>query len=80
MFPVPPLFRLIQKESGTDWKEMYKVFNMGHRFEIYTSPETAEHIIKIAQGFSIDAQLVGRVEKTEGKKLTIHSEFGKFTY
>ena len=80
MFTVPPLFRIIQEQSGTDWKEMYKVFNMGHRFEIYTSPETAEEIIGIANSFNIDAQIVGRVEPFEGKKLTIKTEEGTFFY
>lgn len=80
LFPVPPLFRIIQEESGTDWKEMYKVFNMGHRFEIYTSPEVAEEIISIAGSFNIDARIVGRVEPFEGKKLTIKTEEGEFVY
>ncbi|MBN1924263.1 MAG: phosphoribosylformylglycinamidine cyclo-ligase [Prolixibacteraceae bacterium] len=80
LFPIPPLFEIIQKESGTDWKEMYQVFNMGHRFEIYTSPEVAERIIEISHSFNVDAQIVGRVEAHKGKKLTIESEFGKFEY
>ena len=80
MFPVPPLFKLIQEQSGTNWHEMYKVFNMGHRFEIYTSPEFADDIIAISKEFNVDAQIVGRVEEAEGKKLTIESEFGKFEY
>ncbi len=80
MFPVPPLFKLIQEQSGTDWKEMYKVFNMGHRFEIYTSPEVAEEIISISKLFNIDAQIIGKVEPFEGKKLTIDSEKGIFEY
>lgn len=80
MFPVPPLFQIIQEQSGTDWKEMYKVFNMGHRFEIYTKPEVAEDIISISKSFNIDAQIVGRVEPFEGKKLTINSEKEKFVY
>jgi phosphoribosylformylglycinamidine cyclo-ligase len=80
MFPVPPLFRIIQEQSGTDWKEMYKVFNMGHRFEIYTSPTVAEEIISIAGTFNIDARIVGRVEPFEVKKLTIKTEEGKFVY
>ena len=79
MFDVPPLFKLIQAESGTDWKEMYKVFNMGHRMEIYVHPEHAERIIAISKSFNIEAQVVGRIE--EGKKsLTIRSEFGEFLY
>lgn len=79
MFPLPPLFSIIQKESGTDWKEMYKVFNMGHRMEIYVRPETANDIIAISKGFNIDAQIVGHVE--EGRRsLTIKSEFGEFDY
>lgn len=79
MFPVPPLFRAIQEESQTDWSEMYKVFNMGHRLEVYVAPEMAEKVIAIANSFNIDAQIVGRIE--EGKKtLTIKSEFGEFNY
>ncbi|MDD7319189.1 MAG: AIR synthase-related protein [Prevotella sp.] len=79
MFDVPPLFRLIKEQSGTDWKEMYKVFNMGHRMEIYLSPEYADRVIEIARSFNIDARIVGRVE--EGRKsLTIRSEFGEFDY
>lgn len=80
LFPVPPLFRIIREQSGTDWKEMYKVFNMGHRFEIYTSPKLAEEIISIAGSFNIDARVVGRVEPFEGKKLTIKTEEGEFVY
>ncbi len=80
LFPIPPLFKMIQEESGTDWKEMYKVFNMGHRMEIYVSPEIAEEIIAISKSFNIDAQIVGRVEKNEGKKLTINSPYGEFVY
>jgi len=80
MFPVPPLFKLIQEQSGTDWKEMYKVFNMGHRFEIYCDADTASEIITIAESFGIDAQIIGKVEPFEGKKLTIISEKGKFEY
>ena len=80
LFAVPPLFKMIQEESGTEWQEMYKVFNMGHRMEIYVAPEIAEEIIQISKSFNIDAQIVGRVEASEGKKLTITSEFGEFTY
>lgn len=79
LFAVPPLFRLIQKESGTDWREMYKVFNMGHRMELYVHPDIAPRIIDISRSFNIDAQVVGRVE--EGKRsLTIQSEYGEFEY
>jgi phosphoribosylformylglycinamidine cyclo-ligase len=79
MFPVPPLFKAIHEQSGTDWAEMYKVFNMGHRLEVYVSPEDAERVIEISKSFNIDAQIVGRIE--EGKKsLTIKSEFGEFNY
>ena len=79
MFPVPPLFRTIAKESGTDWSEMYKVFNMGHRLEIYLSPEHADKVIEISKSFNIDAQVIGHIE--EGKKsLTIKSEFGDYYY
>lgn len=82
MFAVPPLFKLIQKESGTDWKEMYKVFNMGHRFEFYVPKEIAADIIRISEEFGIPAQIVGRVEAADerGKLLTIKSEFGEFEY
>ena len=80
LFPTPPLFKLIQDQSGTDWKEMYKVFNMGHRMEIYLSPEDANDVIEIAQSFGIEAQIVGRVEDSTEKKLTIISEYGKFEY
>jgi phosphoribosylformylglycinamidine cyclo-ligase len=80
LFPVPPLFKMIQEESGTDWKEMYKVFNMGHRMEIYTSEETAQAIIEMSKSFGIDAQIIGRVEAFEGKQVTISSEFGEFIY
>lgn len=80
LFACPPLFKLIQEESGTNWAEMYKVFNMGHRMEIYVKPELAEEIIRISKSFNIDAQVVGRVEAHAGKKLTIESEFGKFEY
>lgn len=79
MFPVPPLFKLIHDESGTDWREMYMVFNMGHRLEVYVNPEDAQTVIDTANGFNIDAQVVGRIE--EGKRsLTIKSEFGEFNY
>lgn len=80
LFPVPPLFQLIQKESKTDWREMYKVFNMGHRMEIYLPREQADRVIEIAQSFNIDAQIIGRVEAAESKSLTITSEFGSFEY
>ena len=79
MFPVPPLFKAIIKESGTDYAEAYKVFNMGHRLEVYLSPEDAERVIEISRSFNIDAQVIGRIE--EGRKsLTIKSEFGTFEY
>lgn len=80
LFPVPPLFRLIQGQSGTDWKEMYKVFNMGHRMELYVPEHIAASIIAVSKSFNIDAQIVGRVEASSGNKLTIQSEFGTFTY
>ena len=80
LFPVPPLFRIIQEQSGTDWKEMYKVFNMGHRLEVYLSPEHAEEVIAISKSFNIDAQIVGRVEESDKKELIIKSEFGEFIY
>lgn len=80
MFPIPPLFALIQKESGTPWAEMYKVFNMGHRMEIYVKPESTEKVIEIAAGFGIDARIIGRVEDAETNKLTIKTEAGVFEY
>jgi phosphoribosylformylglycinamidine cyclo-ligase len=80
LFPVPPLFKMIQEESGTDWQEMYKVFNMGHRMELYVPQEIADEIISISKSFGVDAQIVGRVEESATKKLTINSEFGTFTY
>ena len=80
LFAVPPLFKLIHDQSGTSWHEMYKVFNMGHRFEIYADNEAANGIIAIAQSFNIDAQIIGYVESYNGKKVTIHSEFGTFEY
>ena len=80
MFELPPLFKLIQEESDTDWKEMYKVFNMGHRMELYVPEEIAEDIIVISKSFNVDAQIIGRTEEFEGKKLTINSEFGTYIY
>jgi len=80
LFPLPPLFKLIQEQSGTDWKEMYKVFNMGHRMELYVPAEIAEDIIAISKSFNIDAQIIGRVEASEQKQVTIQSEFGEFVY
>lgn len=79
MFDVPPLFRAIQEQSGTDWAEMYRVFNMGHRFEIYLSADHAQQVIDIARSFNIDAQIVGRIEEGE-RSLRIESEFGVFNY
>lgn len=80
MFPVPPLFRMIQQESQTDWDEMYEVFNMGHRFEFYVPRDIADDIIQIADSFNIDARIVGRCEAADKNKLTIKSEEGVFTY
>ncbi|ATL49988.1 phosphoribosylformylglycinamidine cyclo-ligase [Chitinophaga caeni] len=80
LFPVPPLFKLIHEQSGTDWKEMYQVFNMGHRMELYVPAEIAESIIAISQNFGIDAQIVGRVEAATQKQVTVKSEFGEFIY
>ena len=79
MFPIPPLFKIIHDCSGTDWKEMYQVFNMGHRLEIYVQPEVASSIIEISRSFGIEAQVIGHIEKGE-RSLTIHSEYGEFTY
>lgn len=80
MFPVPPLFRTIKEQSGTDWTEMYKVFNMGHRMEIYLPEQYAKDIIAISEEFGIPAQIVGRVESSDRKELIIKSEFGEFVY
>ena len=80
MFPVPPLFKTIKEQSGTAWDEMYKVFNMGHRLEVYLSPEYAEEVIAISKSFNIDAQIVGHIEESNRKELIIRSEFGEFKY
>ncbi len=80
LFDVPPLFRTIQEQSNTDWREMYQVFNCGHRMELYVSPEIANEIIRISKSFNVDAQIVGRVESFSQKKLTIRSDFGEFIY
>jgi phosphoribosylformylglycinamidine cyclo-ligase len=80
LFPIPPLFEAIQKESGTSWEEMYKVFNMGHRMELYVPQAIAQDIIELSQSFNVDAQIVGRVEESETKKLTIRSPYGEFIY
>ena len=80
LFEVPPLFKLIQEQSGTDWKEMYKVFNCGHRLEFYLTKEIAKDIIEIAKSFGVDAQIVGRVDASDSKKLTITSAYGTFVY
>mgnify|MGYP001107081844 CR=1 FL=1 len=80
MFDLPPLFKIIQEESGTDWKEMYKVFNMGHRMEIYIEEEHADELISISKGFDVDAQIIGIVEASKVKQLTIESKYGKFLY
>ena len=79
-FSIPPLFKMIQEESGTEWKEMYKVFNMGHRMEVYLPEEYAKGIIDISKSFGVDAQVVGRVEAAKSNKLTLKSEFGTFEY
>jgi phosphoribosylformylglycinamidine cyclo-ligase len=80
MFSVPPLFKLIQEQSNTDWKEMYQVFNCGHRMELYVKPAVAEAIISISKSYNVEAQIIGRVEAADTKKLTIKSEFGTFEY
>jgi len=80
LFPAPPLFRLIQEQSGTSWQEMYKVFNMGHRMELYVPESIAQDIIEISKGFNIDAQVIGRVEEAPAKKVTVKSEYGTFVY
>ena len=80
LFEIPPLFKLIQEESATGWKEMYKVFNMGHRMEIYADKSISDEIISISQSFGIPAQIVGRVEKSENKELSIETEWGNYQY
>jgi len=80
LFPVPPLFKLIQEQSGTEWSEMYKVFNCGHRLELYVDTSIADDLIAISQSFDVDARVVGRVEAHPSQKLTIKSEFGSFFY
>ncbi|WP_179336770.1 AIR synthase related protein [Winogradskyella ludwigii] len=80
MFKVPPLFKLIQEQSKTDWKEMYQVFNCGHRMELYVKPEVANAIIEISKSFNVEAKIIGRVEASQHKKLTITSEYGTFMY
>ncbi|WP_423736223.1 AIR synthase related protein [Chitinophaga caseinilytica] len=80
LFPVPPLFQLIREQSGAEWREMYQVFNMGHRMELYVPAEIAEDLIRISQTYNIDARIVGRVEASEGKKVTVKSEYGTFEY
>ena len=80
LFPTPPLFELIQQESGTPWREMYKVFNMGHRMELYVAPEDAARIIEISESFGVEAQIIGRVEAAERKQLTIYSPYGTLSY
>jgi phosphoribosylformylglycinamidine cyclo-ligase len=80
MFDVPPLFRIIQEESKTPWDEMYEVFNMGHRFEIYTDQKNAEPIMAIAREFNVEARIVGRVEPANGKKISIVTKEGKYQY
>ena len=80
LFPIPPLFKLIQEQSGTDWREMYQVFNCGHRLEIYTNASVAQDLINISKSFGVDARIVGRVEESPSKKLTIKSGFGTFVY
>jgi len=80
LFPIPPLFKLIQEQSNTNWKEMYQVFNCGHRMELYVSPSIAEDLIAISRSFNVEAQIVGRVENAAKKQLTIKSEFGVFEY
>ena len=80
LFPTPPLFQMIQQQSHTPWREMYKVFNMGHRFEVYTDQETAQEVIKISKTFNVDAQIIGRCEASDAKRVTVKSEHGEFNY
>lgn len=80
LFDLPPLFRIIQEQSGTDWREMYQVFNCGHRMEIYLHESLADKVIDISEEFGVDARIIGRVEASDNKKLTIQSQFGSFIY
>ena len=80
LFPIPPLFKLIQEESKTDWKEMYQVFNCGHRMELYVDEKFANEIISISKSFNVDAQIIGYVEYADKKQVTINSEYGEFVY
>ena len=80
LFPLPPLFKTIREQSGTDWSEMYQVYNMGHRLEVFLSPDYAEKVIEISNSFRIDARVVGRIEESKRKELIIKSEFGEFHY
>ncbi|MBT8324650.1 MAG: phosphoribosylformylglycinamidine cyclo-ligase, partial [Winogradskyella sp.] len=80
MFAIPPLFKLIQEQSKTDWKEMYQVFNCGHRMELYVEASIAKELIAISKSFNVDAQIIGRVESSTQKKLTISSDYGIFEY
>ncbi|MBP5763592.1 MAG: phosphoribosylformylglycinamidine cyclo-ligase [Bacteroidales bacterium] len=80
LFPIPPLFRTIHEQSGTDWQEMYKVFNMGHRLEVYLPAEKAQQVIEISKSFNIDAQIIGRVEASDHAHVTLHTENGIFEY
>jgi phosphoribosylformylglycinamidine cyclo-ligase len=80
LFPVPPLFEMIQKNSGTSWEEMYRVFNMGHRMELYVDEADAAAIIEIASAFSLDARVIGRCESSPSPKLTIRSGFGEYHF
>ena len=80
LFDIPPLFKMIQKESGTKWREMYQVFNMGHRMEIYIDNKYANDIISISKSFNVDAKVIGKVEKSDTKKLTILTDKGEFIY
>ena len=80
LFDVPPLFKLIQEQSQTDWKEMYQVFNCGHRLELYVPADIANDIIEISESFGVEARIIGRVEASDTKRLTIKSEYGIFEY
>jgi phosphoribosylformylglycinamidine cyclo-ligase len=80
LFPLPPLFRIIHEQSGTDWKEMFQIFNMGHRFEIYTDENSADEMIRIAAEFNLEAKIIGHCEASDSRKLTIHSKYGTFNY
>ena len=80
LFPIPPLFEMIQQQSKTEWQEMYKVFNMGHRMEVYTDEQTAQEVIAISKSFNIDAQIIGHIEQSDKTSVVVKSPYGEFLY